>query len=58
MQNWDQKKLLRVGEKTFKEWRGLIEEAEAWNYDKEMGQQEKAIAFIQFVIWNVIGANL
>lgn len=39
--------------KTFSEWCELIEEAESWDYDKEMRQQEKAIAFIQFAIKNV-----
>ncbi|MBA2726809.1 MAG: DUF4111 domain-containing protein [Parachlamydiaceae bacterium] len=43
--------------KTFPEWHALIEEAEAWDYDKEMRQQEKASAFIQFAIWNVSGVN-
>ena len=44
--------------KTFSKWRELIEEAEAWDYDKEMRQQEKVIAFIQFAIKNVSGVSL
>lgn len=43
---------------TFAKWRELIEEAEAWDYDKEMRQQEKVIAFIQFAIKNVSGVSL
>lgn len=43
---------------TFPEWQGLIEEAEAWGYGKEMKQQEKAIAFIEFTIRDVSGVGL
>lgn len=44
--------------KIFPKWRELIEEAEAWDYDKEMRQQENVIAFIQFAIMNVSGVSL
>jgi predicted nucleotidyltransferase len=43
--------------KTFNKWHGLIEEAEAWEYSKEMKQQEKAIAFLRFVIKHASGRN-
>jgi hypothetical protein len=39
--------------KVIPEWDDLIEEAEAWNYGKEMKQQEKDIAFLQFAIQDV-----
>lgn len=44
--------------KTFSEWCELIEEAEAWDYGKEMRQQKKVIAFIRFAIRNVSEMNL
>jgi len=44
--------------KTYPEWRGLIKEAEAWVYGKEMRQQEKTIAFIRFAIRKASGADL
>lgn len=36
--------------KTYPQWQALIEEAEAWEYGKEMKQQEHVKAFICFVI--------
>lgn len=44
--------------KTFSEWCELIEEAEAWDYDKKMEQQEKVTAFIRFAIREVSEAGL